>query len=70
MKATNIQWDTDGQDITLPKEIEIPDLIASCGSEECEEQKKGQPCSLVEEAVSNYITDETGFCHNGFDLIK
>lgn len=24
MKAINIEWDTDGEDITLPTEIEIP----------------------------------------------
>lgn len=28
MKATNIKWDTDGENINLPKEIEIPkDMI-------------------------------------------
>lgn len=25
MKATNIIWDTDGEDISLPVEIEIPE---------------------------------------------
>lgn len=25
MKAVNIQWDTDGEDIPLPNEIEIPE---------------------------------------------
>ena len=25
LRATNIQWDTDGEDVTLPKEIDIPE---------------------------------------------
>lgn len=28
MKAVNIKWDTDGEDIELPSEIEIPPKIA------------------------------------------
>ena len=28
MKAVNIEWDTDGEDVELPKEIEIPEGMA------------------------------------------
>lgn len=52
MKAINILWDTDGEDIDLPTEIEIPDDIDLDD----------------EDAISDYISDLTGFCHNGFDL--
>ena len=69
MKAINIKWDTDGEKVDLPNEIEIPPFINGCDSDICEDQKQGKPCSLVEEAISNYITDETGFCHTGFDII-
>lgn len=50
-KAINIEWDTDGEDVDLPTEIEIPDDIA-------------------DEDIGDYITDETGFCHFGFDIAQ
>lgn len=51
MKAINIIWDTDGENVTLPNEIEIPFDMTN------------------EDEISDYISDETGFCHNGFELI-
>lgn len=54
MKAININWDTDGEDIHLPNEIEIPDDIAD----------------EDDDAISDYLSDVTGFCHKGFELIK
>lgn len=52
MKATNIEWDIDEDEIltTLSTEIEIPDGMTD------------------EEEISDYISDVTGFCHKGFDL--
>jgi len=50
MKATNIIWDTDGKDIDLPTEIEIPDWMTG------------------EDEISDYLSDQTGFCHEGFCL--
>lgn len=54
MKATNIQWDVDDpKDLeSLPAEIELPEEL---GLED-------------DDAVSDYITDLTGFCHRGFQL--
>lgn len=52
MKAINILWDTDGEKIELPTEIDIPEGLTD------------------EEEISDYISDKTGFCHYGFDLIK
>lgn len=52
LKAINIKWDTDGEKIDLPTEIDIPEGITD------------------EEEISDYISDETGFCHYGFDLIR
>lgn len=53
VKATKIDWDAPASvKKVLPKEIEIP--------EEVIEQ--------MMEIVSDYITDEAGFCHNGFKL--
>lgn len=62
MKAVNIKWDTDGDrqlSKELPSEIEIPDsLIEDFDLEEENEE------------ISEYLSDVTGFCHFGFDLIK
>lgn len=60
MKATHIQWDVDcKEDLTrLPKEIEIPDEII----EDLENEDD------IVDAVSDFISDETGFCHKGFKL--
>lgn len=51
MKAFNILWDTDGEKVKLPKEVEIPEEIAGDTDE-----------------ISDYLSDQTGFCHNGFEL--
>lgn len=59
-KATRIKWDVDKEDIeessSLPKEIDVPEEIV----EEAMEK-------MVLE-MSDYISDKTGFCHNGFAL--
>lgn len=54
--VTNIEWDTDGEDVDLPNELEIilPDDEELNSPEE------------IEEYISNEITNETGFCHFGF----
>ena len=57
MRATNIQWDTDGNMELfdeLPKEIEIP-----------KELTDGE---IDYEEIEDYISDVTGFCHSGFEL--
>ena len=50
--AYDIIWDTDGEQIDLPNEIEIPDEIVD------------------EDDISDYITDRTGFCHMGFQIME
>ena len=50
MKAINIVWDTDGENVELPNEIELPFGMVD------------------EDEISDYISDETGFCHYGFKL--
>lgn len=52
MRATNIQWDTDGDEniaAQLPTEIQIPGDISPGDA-------------------GDYISDQTGFCHFGFRL--
>lgn len=52
MKATNIQWDVDD-----PKDLELlpTEIDIPNGIDD-------------EDEISDYITDETGFCHKGFEL--
>ena len=53
MKATNIIWDVDYEEELENLPIEI-------------EIPDGM---TDEEEISDYITNETGFCHNGFELV-
>lgn len=52
MKATNIKWDVD-----FEEDLEVlPTKIEI-------------PDGMTdEEEISDYISDVTGFCHNGFEL--
>lgn len=57
--ATNIEWDLDGEEVELPTEIEIPeDIIDEANGDEEE----------LADLASDYISDETGWCHLGFEL--
>lgn len=53
MKAVNIKWDTDG-DMELLEELPTEIEIPEGMTDE--------------EEISDYISDETGFCHNGYVL--
>lgn len=53
MKAVNIKWDTDG-DMTLLENLPKEIEIP----EDIED----------EDEISDYLTDETGFCHFGFEI--
>lgn len=54
MKAINILWDVDDEE----DEISLPEEIDI-------------PEDMTDEdEISDYISDETGFCHYGFDLVN
>lgn len=59
LHAVNIEYDVDDdcdESVSLPDSIEIPfDIIAYCSNRD-----------EITDAVSDYIANETGFCHNGF----
>lgn len=64
LKAINIKWDTDGdKDVfnELPTEMIIPN--------ELEEQYSSDREYAMEE-ISDWLSDETGFCHDGFEIEK
>lgn len=49
----NIKYDTDGDDINLPKNLTT--------KVEADDEDD------LEEVISNFISNETGFCHFGFE---
>ena len=53
-KAINIQWDTDGNPSILD-DLPTEILIPDTLSDE--------------ESISDYISNETGFCHYGYELV-
>lgn len=53
---TNIKFDTDGENIELPTEMEI-DVPENYDSEE------------ILQYLSDKISDDTGFCHFGFETL-
>lgn len=57
MKAVNIKWISDGSDIVLPSEMEIPEeFIGDNG--------------VDEDLVSDWLSDETGWLHDGFEITE
>lgn len=54
MKAINIKWDTDG-DMELLEQLPTEMEIP-----------EGM---MDEEEISDYLTDEIGFCHEGFEIV-
>lgn len=64
LKAINIKWDTDGDKEVLnelPTEMIVPDELE-------EMYKKDREYALEE--ISDWLSDETGFCHAGFEIEK
>lgn len=63
-KAVNIKWDTDGDTEVLddlPKEMELPDKLQKLCDIDMEDAM---------EEISDWLSDETGFCHYGFKLVS
>ena len=56
MKAINIKWDVDFEEDLDALQM-LPDEM---------EIPNGM---TDEEDISDYISDETGFCHKGFELV-
>ena len=63
MKAVNIKWDTDENMEALdelPTEVEIPDNLL--------EGYDGTNFDTYYPDISDWLSDEFGFCHFGFEL--
>lgn len=61
IQARNIQWDAPDDVIeSLPEQIDIPlETIIECDGDSMQD--------YIDE-ISDYITGQSGFCHNGFTL--
>lgn len=62
LKVINIKWDTDGDMEVfneLPTEMIIPDELEKM-------YKKDREFALEE--ISDWLSEETGFCHDGFEI--
>lgn len=55
VRAYDIEWDTDGEDIDIQTEFELEVDVSDMEDEE-----------ELADYISDYITDKTGWCHNGF----
>jgi len=76
--ATDIKWDTDeeDEDITLPSEIDVPDSVVESMFKEhicphCFSELFVEFIGKLENdisIISDYISDKTGFCHEGFNI--
>ena len=53
-KAINIVWETDGEDITLPTEVELPNYIEADDYD----------------AINNYLSDEYGWLVSNYDVVE
>lgn len=64
MKAVNIMWDIDDdfEGSPLPTEVEIPDEYAI-------DPELLNNLDMLEETISDWLSDTYGMCHKGFILI-
>ena len=54
MKATEIYWETDGEDVDLPTEVELPSYIKEDD----------------EDAITDYLSDEYGWLVISYEIEK
>ena len=52
MKAVDILWDVDEDEIDLPNEVEIPNNISDLDMDE----------------IGDWLSETYGFCHYGFSI--
>lgn len=64
LKAINIKWDTDGDEKVLQ---DLPtEMILPVGLEE----DYYSDMKDIMEDISDWLSEETGFCHDGFEIVK
>ena len=68
MKINNIKWDTDGDEevfATLPQEIDVPEYFLEKKNFEVDGEYSRDE---MLDQLSDWLSDEYGFCHGGFDV--
>lgn len=68
MKITNIKWDTDRDEevfATLPQEIDVPEYFLEKKNFEVDGEYSRDE---MLDQLSDWLSDEYGFCHGGFDV--
>ena len=75
--AKNIKWDCDEddpKDLGLPADINIPASVIQKMIDDYKEEVIYLFIELINnlennsETISDYISDKTGFCHEGFEI--
>ena len=59
--VTDIDWDTDGEDVS---KLHLPETLVVDVPMECVDNGSAE----VEDYISDYLSDTYGFCHNGFSV--
>ena len=67
-KAYNIDWETDGQDVDLPDEVELPEDIDTDAIGEVEDYLSDEYGYLVN-SFEIYDDEEDDVCHDSMELI-
>lgn len=76
MKATKIIWDVDMDDVLNQlEEMSIDEFVGIIGNE-CLNKIMSLPNEVEipedmedDDVVSDYLSDVTGFCHKGFEIV-
>ena len=64
VRVFDIDWDTDGEKVKLPKRFALE--LDLCDVED-EIKAGGDVKETIECQIESHIEDEYGVCHNGFD---
>ena len=69
--ATHIEWETDGQNVTLPetmtKEFDMDEFDEFIDFED-EGYSEETKMDVLSEAMADHMSDETGWLVNGFNI--
>ncbi|MDP3956858.1 MAG: hypothetical protein Q8P97_02580 [bacterium] len=61
--AKNINWETDGEKVSLPKQVKLPNYVANC---RCADLS----CESNTESVNSYLSDTYGWLIKDYNLVE
>ena len=72
INVNDIQWDTDGEEVDLPQNMQLMPRDIGMSAQELKEMYEEDSCLDIEnymlDVLADYLSDETGFCHEGFSI--